>query len=116
MPSKNEGLVRYQEIKRHIIFDVKMYLTRKARFVAGGHTTDTQTSMTYSSVINRDSVGIAFTYAALMGVDVWASDIGNAYLNVKCRERIWTVAGKEFDSDDGQVIIIVQALYGLKSS
>jgi hypothetical protein len=99
-----------------MIFDIKMDLTRKARFVAGGHTTDTPASMTYSSVVSRDSVRIAFTYAALMGMDVWAADIGNAYLNAKCRERIWTVAGKEFGSDEGQVLIIVQALYGLKSS
>ena len=48
--SKKEGLVGYQEIKLHMIFDVKMDLTRKARFVAGGHTTDTPTSMTYSFV------------------------------------------------------------------
>ena len=51
-----------------------------------------------------------------MGMDVWAADIGDAYLNAKYRERIWTVAGKEFGSDEGQVMIIVQALYGLKSS
>ena len=31
----------FQEIKCHIIFDVKMDFTRKARFVAGGHTTET---------------------------------------------------------------------------
>ena len=31
-------------------------------------------------------------------------------------ERIWTVAGKEFGSDEDQVMIIVQALYGLNSS
>ena len=99
-----------------MIFDVKMDLTRKARFVAGGHMTDTPASMTYSSVVSRDSVRIAFTYAALMGMDIWAADIGNAYLNAKCRERIWTTAGKEFGSEDGQVMIIVQALYGLKSS
>ena len=113
--SKKEGLVGYQEIKCHMNFDVKMDLTRKARFVAGGHMTDTQTSITYSSVVSRDSVRIAFTYAALMGMDVWVADIGNTYLNAKCRERIWTVAGKEFGSDADQVMIIVQALNGLKS-
>jgi hypothetical protein len=31
--------VGYQEIKRHVVFDVKMDLTRKARMVACGHTT-----------------------------------------------------------------------------
>ena len=107
--SKKEGLIGYQEIKCHMIFDVKMDLTKKARFMAGGHTTDTQTSMTYSSVVSRDSVRIAFTYAALMGIQVWVADIGDAYLNAKCRKRIWTITGKAFGSDEGQVMIIVQS-------
>ena len=33
-------MIGFQEIKCHIIFDVKMDFTRKARFVAGGHMTE----------------------------------------------------------------------------
>jgi hypothetical protein len=37
-----------------MIFDVKMEnLRRKARFVAGGHTTDTPYAMTYASFVSR---------------------------------------------------------------
>jgi hypothetical protein len=32
--------IGYKWIKCHLIFDVKMDFTRKARFVAGGHMTD----------------------------------------------------------------------------
>jgi hypothetical protein len=32
--------VGHQRIPCHMIFDVKMDFTRKARFVAGGHVTD----------------------------------------------------------------------------
>ena len=40
-------LVGYQEIRCHMIFDIKMTgLVRKARFVAGGHTTDAPSSIT----------------------------------------------------------------------
>jgi hypothetical protein len=108
--------VGFQEINCHMVFDVKMDLTRKARFVAGGHTTETPASLTYSSVVSRDSVRIAFLTAALNDVDVMTCDIGNAYLNAPCRERIWFVAGPEFGSRQGQVVKIVRALYGLKSS
>ena len=47
-----------QQIKCHMIFDVKMgeNFRRKARFVAGGHTTETLSTLTYSSVVSRDSV------------------------------------------------------------
>jgi Reverse transcriptase (RNA-dependent DNA polymerase) len=110
-------LVGYQEIKCHMIFDIKVEnLVRKARFVAGGHTTETPASMTYSSVVSRDSVRIAFLLAAVEGLEVWAADVGNAYLNAKCREKIWTVAGPEFGEDEGKVMLIEKALYGLKTS
>jgi hypothetical protein len=33
----------------------------KARFAAGGHTTDTPHAMTYASVVSRESVRIALT-------------------------------------------------------
>eukprot|EP00957_Ditylum_brightwellii_P132163 10077067-Ditylum_brightwellii.AAC.1 len=52
-----KGLVGYQEIKCHMIFDIKMdgNFTRKARYVAGGHMTDPPSSITYSSVVSRES-------------------------------------------------------------
>ena len=61
----------YQQINCHIIFDVKFGedFRRKARFVAGGHTTKTPSVLTYSSVVLRDSVGIALLLAVLNRVD-----------------------------------------------
>ena len=115
----NEGEnapIGYQQIKLHMIFDIKMDFTRKARLVAGGHMTDTPASLTYSSVVSRESVRIALLLAALNGLDVKTCDIGNAYLNAPCREKIWCFAGPEFGNRKGQKIRIVRALYGLKSS
>jgi hypothetical protein len=86
---KVEALRGYQEIDCHMVFDVKMDFTRKARFVAGGHTTSAPTSITYSSVVSRDSVRILLTIAALNAYDVFACDVNNAYLNAPCREKIW---------------------------
>ena len=108
----------YQEISCHMIFDIKMgeNFRRKARMVAGGHTTETPAVLTYSSVVSRDSVRIALTIAALNDLKVLTCDIQNAYLTAKCREKIWTRAGPEFGSDQGKIMIVVRALYGLKSS
>lgn len=108
----------YQEIKCHWVFDIKMdgNFTRKARLVAGGHTTETPSSLTYSSVVSRDSVRLAFLIAALNDLDIMCADVGNAYLNAPCREKIWTVAGIEFGSEAGSTMVIVRALYGLKTS
>jgi len=46
----------YTEIICHLVFEVKFDLQRKARYVAGGHLTDTPSAMTYSSVVSRESV------------------------------------------------------------
>ena len=54
--------------------------------------------------------------AALNDLKVLSADIQNAYLHAKCREKIWCRAGAEFGSDQGCVMIIVRALYGLKTS
>jgi hypothetical protein len=58
-----------------MIFDVKMDLTRKARFVARGHMTETPTSITYSSVVSGDSMQIAFLIAALNDIEIMACDV-----------------------------------------
>ncbi len=102
------------DLTLHMVFDVKMDFTRKARLVAGGHLTDPPASITYSSVVSRDSVRIMFLVAAVNDLQVLAADIGNAYLNAPNRERVYAIAGKEFGSRAGQRVLIVRALYGLK--
>jgi len=106
-----------QWIPFHMIFDVKCDFTRKARFVAGGHRTDAPSQLTYSSVVTRDSVRIAFLIAALNDLEILAADIGNAYLQAPAREKVHTTAGPEFGPNNvGKTVIIVRAMYGLKSS
>ena len=72
-----------------MVFDVKMDFTHKARFVAGGHLTDTPETITYSSIISHDSVRIALLIAELNGLDGLLCDVGNAYLNASCHECVW---------------------------
>jgi hypothetical protein len=76
----HKDFVGYQEISCHMVFEVKMDLTRKAQFVAGSHLTETPSSLTYSSVVSRDSVRIAFLMAALHDFDIMSCDMGNACL------------------------------------
>ena len=72
--------------------------------------------LTYASVVTRESVRIAFLYAALNDLEILGCDVSNAYLNAPCREKIWVQAGAEFGTDEGTVQIVKKALYGLKSS
>lgn len=109
---KAKSLTGFIEIQCHIIFDIKLDFTRKARFVAGGHLTEAPACMTYSSVVSRESVRLAFLIAALNDLEVSACDIGNAYLNAPCREKVWYEAGLEWgEAGEGAVMVIERALY-----
>ena len=59
---------------------------------------------------------IALLLAALHGVEVKPCNIQNAYLSADYSEKLYTVAGAEFGEEQGTVMIIRQALYGICSS
>ena len=107
----------YQYIRCHMIFDVKMEdFRRKARYVAQGNMTEAPATLTYASVVSRESVRIALTLAALNDLEVKTADIKNAYLTAPVSELIWTILGPEFGPDSGKKALVVRALYGLKSA
>jgi len=109
--------IGHEKIDCHMIFDVKLDLVRKARFVAGGHQTEVPSESVYSSYVSRDSVRIAFLIAALNDLDILAADVQNAYLNAPTKEKLYTIAGPEFGpAKVGRPVLIVRALYGLRSS
>ena len=107
----------YQRIDCHLIFTVKMEnFKRKARYVAGGHRTEAPATLTYASVVSRETVRVALTIAALNALEVKAADVEGAYLTAPNVEKIWTVLGPEFGDDAGKKAIVARALYGLKSA
>jgi hypothetical protein len=109
--------VGYEHIYCHMIFDVKITLDRKARYVAGGHQTKPTKDVTFASVVSRDSIRIAFTVAALNDLEVLSADVSGAYLNAKAAEKVYTTAGTEFGPDKaGCPVVITRALHGLRSS
>ena len=57
--------VGFKDITCHLIFDLKLNMTQKARYVAGGHLTEVLTHMTYSSILGQETVRIGMLMAAL---------------------------------------------------
>ena len=112
------SLIGYQEVTGHLVFDIKLGegFRRKARYVGDGHKTETPSSVTYSSVVSRDSVRICLLIAALNDLDIEGADIENAYLTAPCREKVWMRGDKLFGELEGKVLIVKKALYGLRSS
>jgi hypothetical protein len=107
----------WSKVTGHLVWDVKMDFTRKARWVLDGHRTPNPIGSTYAGVVSRDSIRIAFTYAALNGVDVFAADIRNAYLQAPSSQKDYIFCGSEFGIENvGKVALIRRALYGGKSA
>ena len=110
---KIEDIVAYEQISGYLIFDVKLYenFRRKVRFVADGHLVETPASVTYSTVVYRDSVRILLLAAALNGLEVKGANVQNASLSANNLEKHWLRAGPEFGPEQGKVFIVVRALY-----
>jgi hypothetical protein len=109
--------IGYQKIPCHMIFDVKMEdFRQKARLVAGGHWTKAPATITYASVVSRETVRLALTIASLNNIKVKVGDVLNAYITAPVKEKVWTILRPKFGCDAGRSAIIVHALYGLKSA
>ena len=106
----------YKKINVHLIFSCKHDGRHKARLVAGGHLTDTPIDSVYSSVVSLRGIRILTFLGELNSSMVWATDVGNAYLESFTKELVYIKAGPEFGDREGHTLIIRKALYGLKSS
>jgi hypothetical protein len=107
----------YKRITAHLVFDVKHDLRRKARFVAGGHLTDPPKDSVYSGVVSLRSLRLVAMLAELNGLELWAADVGNAYLEASTKEKVYIIAGPEFgEHRKGHTMLIKKALYGLRTS
>jgi hypothetical protein len=117
LPDGQKAPVGWKKVTGHFVWDVKMDFTRKARWVLDGHLTPNPVGSTYAGVVSRESVRIAFTYAALNNVDVCAADIQNAYLQAPSSQKDYIICGPEFGIENiGKVALIWRALYGGKSA
>ncbi len=73
-------------------------------------------TITYASVVSRETVRLALTFASLNDLEVKVGDVLNAYITAPVKEKILTILGPEFGLDSGKSAVIVHALYRLKST
>ena len=106
----------HQRIRVHFVFDVKHDLRCKSRLVAGGHMTDPPKDSVYSGVVTLRSLRLCMLLGELNGLNVAAADLGNAYLMAYTKEKLYIIAGPEFGDLQGCLLVIVKALYGLRTS
>ena len=106
----------YKKIRVHLIFDVKHDGRHKARLVADGHLTEIPLESVYSGVVSLRGFRLVLFLAELNQLKMWATDIGNAYLEAYTSEKVYIIGGPEFRDREGHILVISKALYGLRSS
>ena len=105
----------YKFIKVFFVYAVKHNLRHKARLVAGGHMTEDHGD-SYSSVITLKGMRLAIMMGEVNDLKSMVGDVGNAYLEAFTKERVCFIAGPAFGELEGHIMIIVKALYGLRTS
>jgi hypothetical protein len=111
LPNGKTVPVGYQKIPCHMVFDIKMEdFKHKARLVAGGHKTEAPVTITYASMVSRETVRIALMLAVLNDLQVKAGDVLNTYITAPVKEKVWAILGPEFGNNSGKSAIIVHAL------
>ena len=109
----------YKKITAHLVFDYKPQDGRfKARYVTGGHLTNPPLEDVYSGVVSLCSLQLVFLLAELNGLIMFQADVGNAYLEATTCEKVCIIGGPKLADFglQGHTLIIVKALYGLRSS
>ncbi len=70
--------------------------------MAGGHLTQAPATVTYASVVSRETVRLALTFASLNDLEVKVGDVLNAYITAPVKEKVWTILGPKFGHDSGK--------------
>ena len=72
----------FKKIRCHLVYAVKHDGRHKARFVAGGHLTETPIDSVYSSVVSLRGICILTFIAELNDMETWSTDIRERLLRV----------------------------------
>ena len=104
----------YHRIRVQLVFAVKFDGRHKARL--DGHLTPEPIENRYSGVVSLRNLMLVIYLGKLNHLELWGADIQNAYLEAFTDEKLYIVAGPEFQELEGYILIFLKALYGLKSS
>jgi hypothetical protein len=84
--------------------------------VADRHLTDVLLESVYSGGVSLYGFRLVLFLSELNGMELWATDVGNAYLEDVNYEMVFIMAGPEFEELEGHIIVIIKTLYGLRIS
>ena len=106
--------IGYHRTKVHLVFAVKFDGRYKARLVADIHLAPELIENIYSGVVSLRNLRLVIFLGNLKHLDLWGADIGNTYLEAFTDEKLYIVAGPQFQELEGYILIFLKALYGLQ--
>ena len=104
----------HQKIRVNLNFAVNFNSRCKARLVADGSLTPEPVENIYSGVVSLRHLRLFIFLGELNNLELWRADIGDAYLAANTHEKLFIIAGAEFEELEGFILIFNKALYGLK--
>jgi hypothetical protein len=106
----------HKKIRAHLVFDIKHDGHKASTLRCRWTPYRCSQCKCLLWVVSLRSLRMVAFLSELNGLDLWATDIGNAYLEAKTSELLFIVASPEFGDLEGHVLVIYKALYGLCSS
>ena len=79
-----------------MVYDCKASLKRRGRLVAAGYLVPTPIEGVYSSVVSLRGLKCVLFIGELNNMQIYATDIGSAYLQSFTKEKCFIIAGPEF--------------------
>ena len=73
-----------------------LFWQTQSQTVADGHLTPEPVESIYSGVVSLRNLTLIFL-GRLNNLELWGADIGNAYLEAPTEEKLYIVAGPEFE-------------------
>ena len=104
------------KIRVNLIFVVKYNGRHKGRLVADGSLMPDPVQNIYSGVVPLRHLRLVIFLEELNNLELWGADIGNAYLDTFTHEKLFIIAGAQFEELEGFILLFNKALYGLISS
>ena len=78
------------------------------RLVAGGNMIKASATITYVSIVSRQTVRVSLMITTLNDLEAKPCDILNAYLQASVTEKVCTTLGSEFSKDANKAAVVAR--------
>ena len=109
-------MARWLPLDTYLLNVIDEMFMQKAKLVTGGHMIDPPATITYTSVVLKETVQNILTKSALNAFKAKAAIIMNVFVQTPVTKKVSTMPSQEYNKYVIKHVLIVTALCGLKSA